>query len=348
MKLEIVSKSRPTSDSVSLYFKKPKELDKYKPGQHALLSFRINEQLFKRTYSFHTLYEMDEHLGITVRAVEGGIVSNYLQNVNGNSEIHLDGISGDFTLQSAPDIRRHVIMFAGGSGITPIYSMLKEALHNEPMSTISLIYSNKIHSRIIFKDELSTFEKKFPERLKIFHILTQEENVTSEVPVFCRGRLSKLITKKLLKSILAENNSGVEYYLCGPYPFMQLIEETIRGLMPDETKIFKEHYFIPEQTSGFDYTTLPQREVIIQTQDEEKLLIVPSGKSILQAALENKITLPYSCTEGQCGRCRACLVSGEVKLRKNHILTEEELKEGQILLCQGFPISEGVTIKTSL
>lgn len=226
--------------------------------------------------------------------------------------------------------------------------MLKEVLHKEPMSTISLVYSNKVHSRVIFKDELLTLETKFTGRLKIFHILTQEENLSSEFPVFYRGRLSKLITKKILKSILAEDNYGIEYYLCGPYSFMQLVEETIRGLSLGETKILREHYFIPEQKSDFDYTTLPPREVIIQIQDEENLLIVPGGKSILQTALENKINLPYSCTEGQCGRCRAVLVSGEVKLRKNHVLKEGELKEGQILLCQGFPISEGVTIKSSL
>ncbi len=239
-------------------------------------------------------------------------------------------------------------MFAGGSGITPIFSMIRSLLYGEPRSTVSLIYSNKTYHKIIFNRELNTLQAEFPKRLRVYHVITQDDNIPAEFPVFYKGRLSKLIAKKILKTILAEANYHVEYYLCGPHSFMQLIEEVIRSVSEDHLKIHKEHFFIPNQEPVFDPTVFPDREIILHVKNEERLLTVKSGKSILQASLESGIQVPYSCIEGQCGTCRAKLISGEVKLRKNHILTEDELKDGQILLCQGFPASDGITIRTSL
>jgi len=257
-------------------------------------------------------------------------------------------------------------MFAGGSGITPIFSMIRTLLYDEPRSTVSLIYSNKTYNKIIFNKELQRLEAEFPSRLRVYHVITQDENVPADSPVFYKGRLSKLIAKKIIKTILTEVNYQVEYYLCGPYLFMQLVEETIRSISAEETirsisadrlNINKEHFFIPDQTLAFDHTAFPDREIILLVKSEEKALTVKRGRSILQASkrgrsilqasLESGIQVPYSCTEGQCGTCRATLISGKVKLRKNHILTEEELRDGQILLCQGFPVSDGITIKTS-
>ena len=116
-------------------------------------------------------------------------------------------------------------MFAAGSGITPIMSMLKTILHHEPESRISLIYSNKYYSSIIFKDELADLAKKFHGRLAVYHILTQDENPPIQTPIFYKGRLSKMIAKKALKTILAQLNYPTEYYLCGPFAFMQMVEE---------------------------------------------------------------------------------------------------------------------------
>jgi ring-1,2-phenylacetyl-CoA epoxidase subunit PaaE len=345
MKLDIVRKSKPTGDSISLYFRKSPDLAKYKAGQHALLSIRINGEVFKRTYSFHTSPDIDENVGITIRAVEGGLVSNYLQIINGAADISLDGVAGDFVIEPYQDNKRHVVMFAAGSGITPIMAMIKTILHREPQSRILLVYSNKYYSSIIFKDELANLAKQFHDRLAVYHILTQDENPPLETPIFYKGRLSKMITKKALKTILAELNYPTEYYLCGPFAFMQMVEESIRALNPDNPTIYKEHFYIPDEKREFDSSNLQARDVILQMERGEQLLIVPGGKTILDAARDRGMTLPHSCTEGQCGTCRAFLVSGEVKLRRNHILTQDELKAGQILLCQAFPMSDGITIK---
>jgi ring-1,2-phenylacetyl-CoA epoxidase subunit PaaE len=348
MKLEIVSKSRPTHDSISLLFKKTAALQKYKPGQHGLLSFKIGEEVLKRSYSFHTAPTETDTFGITVREVKNGKVSSYLQNLNGKSEIYLEGIAGDFTVEPSQDVRRHLVMFAGGSGITPIMSMIKSILQIEMKSTISLVYSNKSYSTIIFRSEIEELQQKFPGRINIYHVLTGTDDAPADFPVFYKDRLSKLVTKKLLKAILSEVKYDSEYYLCGPQGFMEVVEEAIRSVATDGVSINKEHFFVPDKPQDFDYSNITDCEVILQMHDQENLLVVPSGKSILQAALESGFKLRYSCTEGQCGTCRALLITGEVKMRKNHILTDGELKEGQILLCQGFPVSDGISIKTSL
>jgi ring-1,2-phenylacetyl-CoA epoxidase subunit PaaE len=347
MRLKVLGTTYPTPDSVSFELKKPSDDFIYYAGQHAILKFDINGTSVTRTYSLSSSPGIDENIRITLRVIKEGLVSNHLISAR-VSEMELESVTGNFIVYPTPEGSRHLIMFAGGSGITPIISMLRIVLHREPTSSVSLVYSNKTHRGIIFKDELRDLQREFGDRLKIYHVITQDENIPGDFPVFFRGRLSKLIIKKLIKGIVANVSDSVEYYLCGPYQFMQLIEETIRSTANGEIKIFKEHFFVPEKQAEFDPTTLPTRDVIIQTKGDEKLIIVQSGKSILQAAIENNIVLPYSCTEGQCGTCRAQLISGEVKLRKNHVLTDADLREGQILLCQGFPASEGVTIKARI
>jgi ring-1,2-phenylacetyl-CoA epoxidase subunit PaaE len=347
MKLDIVRKSKPTRDSISLYFRKSTDLAKYKAGQHALLSIRINGEVFKRTYSFHTSPDIDENVGITIRAVESGLVSNYLQ-INGAADISLDGVAGDFVIEPYQDNRRHLVMFAAGSGITPIMSMVKTILHYEPQSRISLVYSNKSYARIIFRDELAKLAREFDSRFTVYHILTQDENSPIDTPIFYKGRLSKMIAKKMLQTILSDANYSTEYYLCGPFAFMQTAEDAIRAIDADKANIHKEHFFIPDEQREFNLSNLQTRDVILQMEDEEQLLIVPGGKTILDAARDRGMTLPHSCTEGQCGTCRAFLVRGEVKLRRNHILTQDEIKGGQILLCQAFPMSDGITIRPRL
>jgi ring-1,2-phenylacetyl-CoA epoxidase subunit PaaE len=348
MQMQILRTEKTTTDSISVYFKRPENFKGFKPGQHGLFSFQINGASIARTYSFHTAPH-EELLGITVRSVADGIVSNYLLNAKDSLTIDLQEVSGNFTIEPSSEIKRHLIMFAAGSGITPILSIIKSVLRDEPRSTISLIYSNKSYDRIIFKNELHQLEDRFPERIKIHHVLSQSENLPADFPVFYKGRLSPLITKKVIKGILAERDYRPEYFTCGPESFMDLVSTTVRAIGSGRPGVRKEVFFVPSKKMDFfDFSSLRDQEIIVDTNGEETLVIVKGGKSILQACLEQGIKLPFSCTEGQCGTCKARLISGEVKLRKNHILTGEELNQGQILLCQGFPLSDGVTIKTSL
>ncbi|MEO7991501.1 MAG: ferredoxin--NADP reductase [Chryseolinea sp.] len=344
MKLEIKHITKSTEDSVTITFTKPDSNFTYKPGQHGIFNFRFNDKLFSRTYSFNSAPLIDSDLSITVRAVEGGALSNLLIARQPDS-VELEGVTGDFYIQTAPDKKRNLVMFAAGSGITPIISMIRAMLYQEPLSSISLIYSNRSFDRIIFREQLDQLAFDFSDRFKVYHVLTQESTVPEGFSVYYKDKLSKLVIKKLVKSIAADCDSPSEYYVCGPFSFMQLVEGVLQTLGIDKSKIFGEHFFIPSTEPEFNFASLAKRETIIQLKDEEKLLTVEPGMSILHAALANNIALAHSCTEGQCGVCRSLLLSGEVKLRRNHVLTEDELKQGQILLCQGFPISDNVAVR---
>lgn len=344
MKLEVTHISNPTPDAVSLHFKRPENFA-YKAGQYGMFKFRINHEFIARTYSFHTSPDTDLDLGITVRRVESGYVSNHLLNTP-ITEVEIDGIMGDFFIRGSQDQERHLIMFAGGSGITPIISMIKTVLNHEPLTSISLIYSNQTFDRIIFRSQLLHLERQFQNRLKVYHVLTKNDIIPADFPVFYKDRLSKLVIKKLLRNIMAEINCGIEYYLSGPYEFMQLAEDSIRAIDTSNTKVYKEHFYIPSNSERvFDVSQFATQEVVIRSKDEERLVTVDAGKSILEASLISGIRLAHSCKEGQCGVCRSILISGEVKLRKNHVLTPEELNGGQILLCQGYPASENVIVQ---
>jgi ring-1,2-phenylacetyl-CoA epoxidase subunit PaaE len=344
MKLEVTHISNPTPDAVSLQFKRPENFV-YKAGQYGMFKFWINNEVVTRTYSFHTSPDTDLDLGITVRRVEGGHVSNHLLNTP-ITETEIDGVMGYFFIKGSQDIERHLIMFAGGSGITPIISMIKTVLNHEPLTSISLIYSNQTFDRIIFRNELLQLETQFQNRLKVYHVLTKDNNIPTDFPVFYNERLSKLVIKKLLRNIMAEVTCGIEYYLSGPYEFMQLADDSIRSIDTCTTKVYKEHFYIPSDPErDFDVSQFATQEVVIRLKHEDRHLTVGAGKSILEASLISGLRLAHSCKEGQCGACRSILISGEVKLRKNHVLTPRELNAGQILLCQGFPASENVVVQ---
>lgn len=345
MKLQLLNKSNSTPDSVSLYFKRTGILDYYKAGQHALLSLEVNGVVVKRAYSFHTSPTEDECVGITVRAIDGGVASNFLQLATADTPIWLDGISGDFFLEPHEKQQRHFIMLAAGSGITPMLSMIKTVLHREPLSSVSLIYVNRNYSRIIFRAELATLSEQFSSRLQVYYILSDDECVPPEFPVFYKGRLSKLVAKKILKNLTTESRLEQEYFICGPHSFMQLCEDVIQIVDGGKSVVNKEHFFIPTREAEFNFNELQTKDVILQTRNEEYLVRVEGGKPVLESALMHRVNISYSCTEGQCGVCRAHLIRGQVKLRRNFILTPQELERDEILLCQAFPLTDNVVIK---
>ncbi len=347
MKLIVKRIERSTKDSVTLVFDRIPEFDHYKAGQHVSLSTHVYGNHVSRTYSINSSPNADQEIAITIRSIPGGSLSNYvIENIREKELVELDGPFGDFTVEPSLENKRNLILFAGGSGITPVISILKSVLHGEPLSCVSLIYSNRSEERIIFKSELQEFQRTYKDRFHLLHVISQPQEIDSDLTIFYKGQLSKLIVRKLIRNLLNENSMIPEVYLCGPYGFMQMIEAAVISLNLD-LSIHKENFFIPpnQLEPSFDFTSLVTREIRIQWREQEYLLNVPGGQSILTAALNSDLKLPHSCQGGQCGTCRSVLIAGEVKLRKNHILTEEELQQSQILTCQAYPISEGVTIQ---
>lgn len=317
----------------------------YKSGQYGNFSFSIGQERINRTYSFHTSSLTDEQLAITIRSVKDGKVSNYLLSAGKETDVELLDVGGQFFVEPSQNGKRHLVMFAGGGGITPIMAMIRTVLHAEPESIVSLIYANSSYDRIIFREELRELEHQFLTRFNLLQVISSPSNLPDHFPVFYQGRLSKLITKKVVKNLMVSNPLPTEFYLCGPHAFMTMIEDSLKTMTIDSNVIRKENFFIPNAAGEFDVSMLPSTEVIVRWNGFDRLVPVSTGVSILDGAMKAGITLPHSCKEGACGSCRAQLISGDIKLRKNHILSEAELGQGQVLLCQGFPASHNVVVQ---
>jgi ring-1,2-phenylacetyl-CoA epoxidase subunit PaaE len=341
--LTVDSISYPTPDTVSILFI-PSEPVVHGAGQYLALSIPINGVVHSRTYSIHTSPLQTEYIGITIRSITEGLVSNYLfENVQIGMEFVAEGPYGTFTLAST-DSPRHLVMIAGGSGITPIFSMIQTALEMYPHTVISLLYANRSHERIIFRQQIHELANKYPGRLSVFHAISDEHSISSDEPVFYKGRLSKLIIKKCVKQVTGDSALTATFYLCGPNGLMTLAEEALSALsIPPET-VIKEQFYTPAVSSKLDFDGLPDRDIIIRIKDEERLLRVSTGQSILEAGMQSGLSLRYSCRAGECGTCKAHLVSGQVKMKRNYVLSEEEVNAGGLLLCQSYPMSDDVII----
>lgn len=346
MKLEITAINHPTPDAITLRLKKPAGFPEVKPGQYGIFNISINNDTFIRNYSFHTSPVVDEDLAITVRSVKEGKISNHLISESSRGmTLELLDVGGNFFINSAADRARHVIMFAGGSGITPIMAMLQTVLHDEPNSHVTLIYANTSFERIIFRKELEALQKTFGDRFNILQVISNRESTPVDFPVYYFGRLSKLVVKKTIKSILESNSLPKEYFSCGPHGLMEVVNESLAALSVDPSVIHQEHFFVPEKADSDEFNSLPAREVIVRLNGFDRLITVNTGESILDASLKSGMKVPHSCKAGACGSCRAQLVSGEVKMKTNHALTETELNTGQVLLCQGFPMNDNVIVQ---
>lgn len=336
----------PATDTITLYLDQIGGLGSYLPGQHLMVSCQLNGQRLTRTYSLCTSPEIDSEAAITIRRIPEGKLSGYLvDQAKQGMELEIDGPFGGFTTKPDPEKERHLILLAAGSGITPLFSILRSILYREPRSHISLIYTNRSFDRIIFYQQLQELEQQFSKRFRIYHALSNSENLPEDLTPFYKGSLSRLVLKKQIKTLLEEGQQFPEFYLCGPAGFMQIAEEAIVSLGIAPENIFKEHFFLPEAKPETDFSSLPERVVRIDWQERKYPVVVPGGKSILQASLEEGILLPHSCQEGQCGLCRSRLIKGEIKMRHNFILDSEELAAGQVLLCQGFPLTDDVEVQ---
>lgn len=335
-----------TSDSTTLWFDIVPGLETYKPGQYVSLSIFIDGEYVSRNYSLNTSPYTDDEMAVTIRMIPGGKVSNYLvKEARIGMQVFLEGPLGDFSLEPHTEKSNHYILFAGGSGITPIISIIRSVLYGNSKSMISLIYVNHSYDRIIFREEISVLEHVFSNRFSVFHVLSDLSGLPEGFVPFYGERLTRLIAKKHVKQLISNIDLPTEFYLCGPMSFMDMLTDVLSSIEIKPESIHREHFFIPGSESAIDFNALPPNEVIIRWHDQDRLVHVATGQTILDAALEYGLKLPHSCKEGQCGSCRSNLISGSVELRKNHILADSELDEGQVLLCQGFPMSSDVTVK---
>jgi ring-1,2-phenylacetyl-CoA epoxidase subunit PaaE len=336
-----------TKDAISIVFSQPTEKISYKSGQFLTLIINIQGKEVRRAYSLCTSPFTDEDLAVTIKRVEGGLMSNWLpDNVKAGTTLKVMEPMGQFTSDYKKDQKRHVIMFAGGSGITPMMSIIKSILTQEPESMVSLVYCNRDIDSIIFKDELAKWETKYEGRLQVIHIL---DNAPMNWQGYS-GLLNQEMLKKLFERIPDWGIDRSTYLMCGPEGMMKNVEDLLLKRHIPTGKIFKESFvqgIIDKNTSNDEKTPASSkaREVTIRYDGQEYKVMVPPDQPILHAALDAGIDLPYSCQSGLCTACRGKALSGQVKLDEEDGLSQSERAQGYVLTCVGHPLTDDVIIE---
>ncbi|HTD41973.1 MAG TPA: 2Fe-2S iron-sulfur cluster-binding protein [Mucilaginibacter sp.] len=304
----------------------------YKAGQFITLIFTHHDEEIRRSYSLSSSPDEDL-LAVTVKRIANGEISRFMLNKLKPGDV-LNAIepAGRFTI---PDFKqdKDIILFAAGSGITPVFAQLKYALTRPGNSRFTLIYSSQNASAILFRDPLDALAHVHPGRLKIIHLLSIEGN-----------RLNNIMVEQLVRKNVHFGLNNAEFYLCGPFVYMRMIRFTLLFMGIEPARIRKENFIVETVPVIEGARNYPPGKVKIHFKGELHDIMVGENQSILQAALQNNIQLPYSCRAGMCSTCMALCKSGTVTMAENDVLTDGDLKDGWILTCTGHPVGEDVII----
>jgi ring-1,2-phenylacetyl-CoA epoxidase subunit PaaE len=304
-------------------------------GQHLTIKVNIKGETLYRTFSISSIPNKDNFLTLTIKKIKGGKVTNYLaENIKVGDTLEVTAPSGQFYLNTEPANQKHYAMIAGGSGITPIYSMIGTILKCEPKSKITLLYANRNSSSIIFKEKIEQWTKEFSTQLEVKHFFSEEENP--------RNAIEGYITRISLEEIVNQyDKNKLDFYLCGPEMMTNQLIEDLKYLGISKEKIHRELFLITAQTK--DNASL-KAQVSAKVFDKEYQFETQEGKTILQSALHQNIPLSFSCQSGLCGMCKMKCTEGRVLMTSNLVLTEKDIKKGYILTCQSLPQTKSITI----
>jgi ring-1,2-phenylacetyl-CoA epoxidase subunit PaaE len=289
-----------------------------------------------RTFSISSIPNTDTFLTLTIKKIKGGKVTNYLaENLQVGDSLEVTAPSGQFYLNPEPAHQKHYVMIAGGSGTTPMHSMIGTILKVEPNSKITLLYANRTSNSIIFKEKFEQWTKEFPTQLEVKHFLSGEENPQNAI----KGYITRISLEEMV------NQSGknkLDFYLCGPEIMTNKLIEDLQYLGISKEKIHRELFLITAQTQE---STSQKAQVSAKVFGKTYQFETQEGKTILQSGLDQDVPLPFSCQSGPCGMCKMKCTEGKVMMKSNQVLTENELKEGYILTCQSLPQTKTIIIK---
>ncbi len=359
-KLKVADVRRETDDAVSVAFEIPAALQeafRFKPGQYLTVRPHLQQDDARRSYSLCSCATNGEAPTITVKRVDGGLVSNYINNhLKAGDEMDVMPPLGNFVAELQAYHARHYVLIGAGSGITPLMSIIKSVLKDEPSSRVTLLYGNRRRDTIIFYDELQDLQAEFGERLRIVHVLSRPDAAWQGLS----GRLDKQRSGELLRELMSEREMlNCHYYLCGPSAMMEATQEALAAAGIDQDRIYREYFTTPLAGSGQvdvsaeeDETAVAsesaldfkEAEVTVLLYGIENRLSVKPEETILDVAVREDVDPPFACQIGACCTCRAKLISGTVEMDEREALTDEEVAEGYILTCQSHPRSAKIVV----
>lgn len=348
--LKIKEIIKETADAKSFIFSIPEKLKKqfaYTSGQFIIMKLTIDGKEYKRSYSMSSS-PLEDKLQISVKRIKDGIVSNYLNDhLKEGDEILVFPPSGNFYKKPLQNVKTNYIFFAGGSGITPIYSIIKSQLNKYPNNNIKLIYANRDPEAIIFYKHLETLKKDFPERFLLTHIVSQAS-------AGWNGMIGLLDSGKI-KLFLEEKQkfptASAEYFICGPSPFMDLVGHELQRYDIPKKQLHLEKFIsiggdghlviIGDGASEIDFK---ESNVAALLDGKDNKVSCDKEVTILDAMLFAGVNAPYSCREGVCAMCMAKLTKGKVQMHNTQSLSETDISDNRILTCQATCLTKDVEI----
>lgn len=329
-----------TPHAVSISFEIPdtlKEAYTFIAGQYVTVKHIYNGSEIRRSYSISSSPKSGE-LRIVVKAIENGAFSTFATNeLKAGTTLEIGTPEGKFIFEPKENVQHNYCGVAAGSGITPIISIANSVLESEPKSTFILIYGNKNPEETIFHQALHDLQQKYVGRFFVHYTFTK---VHPEGSLF--GRIERSTLNFVLKNKHAEKEFKA-YYLCGPEDMINLVTDVLKGNNVNEKNIHFE-LFTPSTDGGKKIDADGMAKITVLVDDEETTFEMSKKLDILDAALKQGIDAPYSCQGGICSSCMCRIVKGSAEMRKNSILSDEEIAEGLILSCQAIVTSDEIYI----
>jgi 3-ketosteroid 9alpha-monooxygenase subunit B len=321
-----------TAEASSFVLDVPAELRSdfsYESGQFCTFRIWVDGQPYIRCYSMSSAPTVDSELRITVKRTPEGLVSNWMNDhVAAGDLIEVARPAGFFRLRGTGD----VVAFSAGSGITPVLSLIKTATA-ATTRPVRLLYANRDHDAIIFRGEIDALHEEHGERFTVVHHLDREAG---------------FVSPEEIRSFAGSSPSS-HFYVCGPGPFMDVVEETLLTDGVDPLRIHIERFTPPdlpaepEPDGGVDQAATATR-VTVTLRGRTESTDHHAGTTILQTARQMGLTPPFSCESGSCATCMAMVREGTVTMHVNNALTEDELAEGWVLTCQSVPTSPTIDV----
>lgn len=334
-----------TQDAVAISFDVPDKLRdvfRYKHGQYITLKTDIGGLQERRAYSLCSSPYVDEPLTIAVKKISDGTVSTWLnENVRVGASLEVMAPMGNFTIELDPSKCRHIFCVAGGSGITPILSIIKSVLQVEHNSAVALLYANVQSSSVMFGELLSALEQEHRGRLNVLHALESGDTASAHLA----GRLNHNDIARVLTTHVPVIDN-VEAFLCGPEGLMTIARACLVEHGLPQRRIHQEYFSLSSTTESANTMSessqeLVMRRVKIRLYGEDHEFDVQPDETFLSAAQRANLDPPYACQIGACCTCRAKLVSGTAVMDEREALSDDEIGDGYILTCQAHPTSDG-------